>query len=179
MPSNKSMLEKTFLATWTLVGRENWGDNTYPQPQREYPFYQPYRQWRFDFAWPEQLVAVELEGGIFNAGRHGRGAGIADDAIKYNAAAFIGWAVIRITPPELRKAPIPTLEEIAKLIHRRTVDRPRAYALDSYALMPKKHRSARATADKGRGRRSPQSIDPGLSPLFFPQQVDYGDDLPF
>lgn len=148
--AKKKRLENTFLATWRLVGRENWGDDCYPEPEREFYFYRPHRQWRFDFAWPECLVAVEIEGGIFNQGRHGRGAGIAEDAVKYNAAAFIGWAVIRITPPELRAAPIPTLEEIARLIHRRTVDSPRAYPLNSYALKPLSEPRSRTTR-KGAG----------------------------
>ena len=160
--SQKSRLEQVFLATWRLVGREHWGGQDYPEPEREWRFYE-HRQWRFDFAWPAQLVAVELEGGIFNAGRHGRGAGIAEDAIKYNAAAFIGWLVIRITPPELRQSPIPTLEQIAKLIHRRTVDRPRPHRLNSYAVKPLPSARSRATR---KGRR-PQGSIGGPSTFLF------------
>lgn len=33
-----------------------------PQPVREKKFH-PIRRWRFDFAWPENLVAVEIDGG--------------------------------------------------------------------------------------------------------------------
>jgi hypothetical protein len=146
--SEKSKLELEFLALWRLIGRQEWGEE-YPEPLREHYFYEPYRRWRFDFAWPRQLVAVEVEGGIFTQGRHARGSGISEDAIKYNAAAFIGWAVIRLTGPQLREAPIPTLEQIARLIHRRTVDAPRAYPLNSYALLDRKPRNA-ASAKRGR-----------------------------
>ena len=58
----------------------------------------PPRRWRFDFAWPERLLAVEVEGGSFIAGRHSRGAGFEADAEKYNEAALIGWRVLRVTP---------------------------------------------------------------------------------
>lgn len=160
--SAKSKLETSFLATWCLVGREHWDGNDYPMPEREWKFYSQ-RGWKFDFAWPEQLVAVEIEGGIFNAGRHGRGAGIAEDAIKYNAAAFIGWAVIRLTPPELRQSPIPTLEQIAQLIHRRTVDRPREFPLNSYALRPL---SLKRSTTPRRVRAVPNSNATRALPLF-------------
>ena len=66
-------------------------------PIREHCFAPP-RRWRFDFAWPERLLAVEVEGGSFIAGRHSRGAGFEADAEKYNEAALIGWRVLRVTP---------------------------------------------------------------------------------
>jgi hypothetical protein len=37
--------------------------------------FHPVRRWRFDAAFPARKVAVELDGGIFAAGRHTRGAG--------------------------------------------------------------------------------------------------------
>lgn len=159
----KDWMHKAFEATWRLIGAEEWGEQEYPRPEREWRFYR-FRQWKFDYAWPEQLVAVELEGGIFNQGRHGRGAGIAEDSIKYNAAAFIGWAVIRITPPELRQSPVPTLEQIARLIHRRTVDSPREFRLDSYALKPLKPKSNKRTSRKAPGPQG-SSRGPSLFPF--------------
>lgn len=65
--------------------------------EREYRFARPERQWRFDFAWPAALVAVEIEGGIWAKGRHTRGSGFTDDCEKYNAAALRGWRVFRFT----------------------------------------------------------------------------------
>jgi very-short-patch-repair endonuclease len=55
------------------------------------------RGWRFDFAWLEELVAVEIEGGTWAAGRHNRGAGFQADCIKYAEAAIRGWLVLRVT----------------------------------------------------------------------------------
>lgn len=67
-----------------------------PAPVAEHRFH-PRRRWRFDFAWPDRLVAVEVEGGTFSGGRHSRGRGFAADAEKYSEAAIAGWLVIRVT----------------------------------------------------------------------------------
>ena len=64
------------------------------EPEREYRFH-PERKWRFDFAFPAAKVAVECEGGVFVQGRHNRGASMLADMEKYNAAAELGWAVLR------------------------------------------------------------------------------------
>lgn len=72
-----------------------------PEPQREFVFAPP-RKWRLDFAWPEQKLAVEVEGGIFSGGRHGRGAGLLADMEKYNAAALQGWRVLRFFTDQVR-----------------------------------------------------------------------------
>lgn len=41
------------------------------------------------------MIAVEIEGGIWTLGRHSRGKGMENDMIKYNAAAELGWRVLR------------------------------------------------------------------------------------
>jgi hypothetical protein len=71
-----------------------------PEPVKEYRFAESIgRQWRFDGAWPDLKVAVEVEGGIWapEPGRHNRGSGMEEDCRKYNAAALLGWNVIRVT----------------------------------------------------------------------------------
>ena len=67
-----------------------------PEPEREHRFH-PERRWRFDLAWPRRRVAAEVEGGVWVRGRHTRGAGFERDAEKYNAAALLGWCVLRFT----------------------------------------------------------------------------------
>jgi hypothetical protein len=68
-----------------------------PSPVREHRFHLV-RRWRFDFAWPPELVALEVEGGTWTGGRHVTGSGYAKDLEKYNKAAIIGWLVLRVTP---------------------------------------------------------------------------------
>jgi len=64
---------------------------------REYQF-DPKRQWKFDFAWPDHRLAVEIEGGTkFGKSRHSQGDGFEEDCRKYNAAAVLGWTVLRFS----------------------------------------------------------------------------------
>lgn len=81
-----------------------------PEPVREYRFAPP-RRWRFDAAWPDLLVAAELEGGIFSGGRHTRGAGFEADLIKYNTALMNGWSVLRFSGSMVKSG------EAARLTH--------------------------------------------------------------
>ena len=60
--------------------------------------FHPVRRWRFDFAHPSTLVAIEIEGGTWVGGRHTRPAGFHKDCEKYNTAALLGWTVFRLTP---------------------------------------------------------------------------------
>jgi hypothetical protein len=64
------------------------------KPVRELTFH-PRRKWRFDFAFPDRMIAVEIEGGV--GGRHQRIGGFTGDCVKYNAAAALGWRVFRYT----------------------------------------------------------------------------------
>lgn len=71
-----------------------------PLPEQEFVFAYP-RRWRFDFAWPEYLLAVEVEGGSYIGGRHSQGAGFHRDCEKYNEALLQGWRVLRVTPAHI------------------------------------------------------------------------------
>ena len=79
-----------------------WG---LPLPVLEFKFH-PQRRWRFDYAWPEQMVCLEQEGGIWTGGRHTRGAGYLADIAKYNAATLAGWSVFRCVPSQVQSAAI-------------------------------------------------------------------------
>ena len=87
-----SELEETFAGQLRIL-------RVRPVPVRELEFAkEPFgRKWRFDFAWPDYMIAVELEGGIWKRGRHQRPLGFISDTEKYNAAARLGWRVLRFT----------------------------------------------------------------------------------
>lgn len=53
--------------------------------------------WRFDFCWPVQKVAVEIEGGVWIRGRARRHGG-ENDMDKGNLAQVLGWKVLRFSP---------------------------------------------------------------------------------
>ena len=93
-----------------------------PKPVLEYHFMPP-RKWRFDLAWPEWKVYLEIEGGVFMrpvrhvdgclvtaiskrtgrrytvraGGGHNTGPGYEKNLEKYNAAAVLGWRGLRYT----------------------------------------------------------------------------------
>jgi hypothetical protein len=68
-----------------------------PPPVLEHRFAPP-RRWRFDLAWPDRMLALELQGATFVSGRHTRGVGYHADCEKFNQAVLDGWRVLQITP---------------------------------------------------------------------------------
>lgn len=86
--TRRSQLEIEMLWNIRFVGL--------PAPEEEHRFAPP-RRWKFDFAWPKFMVALEIEGGTFQGGRHNRAEGFEKDCEKYNAAAIDGWLLIRAT----------------------------------------------------------------------------------
>ena len=58
------------------------------------------RRWRFDYAFPDYKVAVEVDGGVWIGGRHNHSSGYVDDLEKLNTAAAMGWLVLRILPEQ-------------------------------------------------------------------------------
>lgn len=84
-----------------------------PAPVVEHKFCDS-RRWRFDFAWPERMVAVECEGGVWNYGRHNRPAGFIRDCEKYSMAAELGWRVLRYPRQHLTHRA--TIEQIVRTL---------------------------------------------------------------
>lgn len=65
------------------------------------------RKWRFDYAFPVIMTAVEFEGGIFMArSGHNTARHYTKDTEKYNRAAVLGWTVIRVTAMNYQTAPM-------------------------------------------------------------------------
>ena len=87
-----------------------------PKPEREWVFGRP-RLFRFDFAWPVRLIAVEINGGIWARGGagHSHPKGILRDYEKLNLAASLGWRVWQFTTDEVRSGAASLA--IAKALH--------------------------------------------------------------
>lgn len=78
----------------------------------DYRFHDRYR-WKFDFAVPDHMLALEIEGGAWGfddghgnkiMGAHSRGEGYYKDCYKYREAAILGWAVLRFSVEEVKTA---------------------------------------------------------------------------
>jgi very-short-patch-repair endonuclease len=93
--------DKFFLAALTQAG--------IPAPVAEYKFH-PIRRWRFDFCWLDQKLALEIQGGIFNNGRHSRGAAMIKEWEKLNTAAGMGYRLLYCQPSGCTK--IETIDAI-------------------------------------------------------------------
>lgn len=100
----QSAPERKFAQWWRMLGFEFQSRLI---PESEHKFHKT-RKWRFDFAWPAAKVAVEIEGICYGRkqGRHQTAAGMAEDCLKYNSAAYLGWSVIRLTPKMITTAEI-------------------------------------------------------------------------
>lgn len=86
-----------------------------PEPCPEYRFSE--RKFRFDFAYPEAKVAIEIEGqGPKGLGRHQRPEGFERDLEKYNLAVVLGWRILRFTPSMIRRDPVGCANLVAKVL---------------------------------------------------------------
>ncbi len=121
-----------------------------PAPVREHRFC-PGRRWRFDFAWPEVKVYVEIEGGTFVGGRHVRPLGYAKDCEKYNAATLAGWAGLRFTTDMIAKDPLGCASLVCALLSERGLE------LEEGGFPPPTEvgrNSAHPRAEQGKTRKS-------------------------
>lgn len=66
-------------------------------PQLEYRFHHT-RMWRFDVALPENLVAVEIQGGLWTAQSHATRGGYLRDIEKRDEAEKLGWKIYYVPP---------------------------------------------------------------------------------
>lgn len=84
------------------------------------------KNWRFDFAWPDQVIAgghrlaVEVEGGRYVYGRHQRPGGFSEDCRKYHEALRLGWTVYRCEDELIRSGR--AVQLIATLLARGGLD---------------------------------------------------------
>jgi very-short-patch-repair endonuclease len=88
-----SALEDTFAAQLDAYGLTGY--------VREYQAI-PGRKFRFDFAFVEARLLIEVQGGTFNGGAHGRGVGIHRDYEKGNLAVQHKWRVLQFDTKQVK-----------------------------------------------------------------------------
>jgi very-short-patch-repair endonuclease len=106
-----SELERLFENAWQVMRLER--GLTVREPEREYRF-DGVRRWRFDFAWLDERLAVECDGGqwLARGGKHARD----HDREKLNAAAVQGWRVLRYSREMLERDPGGVMEQVLEAL---------------------------------------------------------------
>lgn len=109
--------EEQFVRLWVLCDAKFAAAHPF---EREHRFHGE-RRWRFDFAWPAAMVAVEIEGGTYarrpgRRSRHTTPHGHQQDCEKYNAAAVAGWCVLKYTSADLDRRPYQVCQQIQQAL---------------------------------------------------------------
>jgi very-short-patch-repair endonuclease len=99
-------------AQWMWGQLVAWSLSTSIPVTKEHRFH-PERKWRFDFAVPDKMIAIEYEGLNSEKSGHTTLSGYTKDTDKYNAAQSLGWRVIRFTVKNYRTV----LTELQKQIN--------------------------------------------------------------
>jgi hypothetical protein len=76
-----------------------------PPWRRQYAFSEAYgRAWKIDFAWPELLLAVEIQGGIWRkgGGAHSHPSNILRNMKKCNALTALRWRLLQFSTDEVQ-----------------------------------------------------------------------------
>ncbi len=79
----------------------------------------PGRKFRFDFAFLSERLLVEINGGTYNGGAHGRGVGINRDYEKGNLAVVNNWRVLSFDTKQVRSGA--ALEVVEQLINNQSI----------------------------------------------------------
>ena len=105
-----SELEDIFAAQLNAVGLDGY--------VREYQAI-PGRKFRFDFAFVDERLLVEINGGTYNGGAHGRGVGINRDYEKGNLAVVNNWRVLSFDTKQVKSGA--ALEVVEQLINNQSI----------------------------------------------------------
>jgi len=99
-----SALEDQFLSLWQshcpqlILEREFSGIEAWEKDfQERYSKSKRSKRYRLDFAHPSSLIGIEIQGGVYNRGRHVTGSGYERDCKKYNLAYTSGWTIFLLT----------------------------------------------------------------------------------
>lgn len=93
----RESLEDKFYSAWLAHAPKE-----FPTPERQFKFH-PERRFRYDFAWPQIKLCVDIQGGSFVNGGHSRGLGQQNDHSKHNEAQRLGFQVLQFGTVEMKK----------------------------------------------------------------------------
>lgn len=95
-----------------------WCGPGIPRPVREHRFHS-IKKWRFDFSWPDRMIAVEIDGGtqLIRGGRHNTD----KDRKKINAAISMGWRVIRFSDSQIKNDPEGCMDIVRSVFEKKEV----------------------------------------------------------
>jgi len=101
-----SALEDTFAFQLNAAGLTGY--------VREYQAI-PGRKFRFDFCFKRERLLIEINGGTYNGGSHGRGVGINRDYEKHNLAVINNWRVLSFDTKQVKSgAALQVTEQLLK-----------------------------------------------------------------
>lgn len=89
-----------------------------PAPLRQYHWC-AWRRYRADYAWPEQRLMVEVQGGNWVAGRHARGSGLEKEYERAGIAATLGWRIVPLSTTMIAEQPALCLELVRQALFGR------------------------------------------------------------
>lgn len=99
-----SALEDQFLSLWQarhsrlILEREFSDIDAWEKDYQErYSKSKRSKRYRLDFAHPLSRTGIEVQGGVYNRGRHVTGSGYERDCRKYNLAYTSGWTIFLLT----------------------------------------------------------------------------------
>jgi hypothetical protein len=99
-----SALEDQFLSLWQkhcpqlILEREFSDIDAWEKDfQERYLKSKRSKRYRLDFAHPISRIGIEIQGGVYNRGRHVTGSGYERDCRKYNLAYTSGWTIFLLT----------------------------------------------------------------------------------
>jgi hypothetical protein len=99
-----SALEDQFLGIWQMhcpqliLEREFSDIDAWEKDYQErYAKSKRSKRYRLDFAHPLSRTGIEIQGGVYNRGRHVTGSGYERDCRKYNLAYTSGWTIFLLT----------------------------------------------------------------------------------
>ena len=99
-----SALEDQFLSLWQahcpqLILEREFSDIEAWEKDYQERFLKSKRskRYRLDFAHPSSFIGIEIQGGVYNRGRHVTGSGYERDCRKYNLAYTSGWTIFLLT----------------------------------------------------------------------------------